>query len=276
MIVNDLETEDGIIRWRETGDPAAPITAIWHHGTPGIGAPPGPLLEASEERGIRWLGFDRPGYGGTPAGESWQVADAAAMTAMVADAAGAGNVVVVGHSGGGPHALACAALLGDRVRAVVSASGLAPYDADGLDWFAGMYEGGSSELRTALNGSEPLETLLEESEYDPEMFTPEDHAALEDQWEWFNGVSAAGTAEGLAGMVADDVAYVRPWGFDLSAIAQPTLLLHGTDDRIVPVAHARWLADRIRGAELWERPGAGHLSVLHAGEQMLDWIVAHA
>ncbi|MBC7298758.1 MAG: alpha/beta hydrolase [Demequina sp.] len=276
MIVNDLETDHGIVRWRESGDPDAPIAVIWHHGTPGIGAPPGPLLEASEARGIRWLGFDRPGYGGTTASDSWSIADAAAMAASVADAAGAGAFAVVGHSGGGPHALACAALLGERVTAAISISGLAPHDADGLDWYAGMYEGGVSELRTAINGHDALHLLLEESDYDPEMFTPEDHAALEGEWDWFNGIAAAGTAEGVHGMVADDVAYVNDWRFSPAAVTQPTLVVHGTEDRIVPVAHAHWLADRIAGAELWERPGAGHLSVMHAGEQMLDWLVTHA
>ncbi len=276
MIVNDLDTDKGIVRWRESGDPHAPITAIWHHGTPGIGAPPGPLLANSEARGIRWIGFDRPGYGGSTAVDSWSVADAAVMANSVADAAGAGAFAVVGHSGGGPHALACAALLGDRVAAAVSISGLAPYDADGLDWYAGMYDGGAAELRTAVNGPDALHLLLEKSEFNPEMFTPEDHAALEDEWGWFNGVAAAGTAEGLAGMVGDDVAFVGPWGFDPADVTAPTLLVHGTDDRIVPLAHARWLADRIARAETWERPGAGHLSVMHAGEQMLDWLVAHA
>ncbi len=276
MIVNDLDTGKGIVRWRASGDPDAPITAIWHHGTPGIGAPPGPLLATSEALGIRWIGFDRPGYGGTTATDSWSIADAAAMAESVADAAGAGAFAVVGHSGGGPHALACAALLGDRVTAAVSLSGLAPYDADGLDWYAGMYDGGAAELRTAVNGPDALQLLLEESDFNPEMFTAEDHAALEGEWDWFNGVAAAGTAEGVAGMVSDDVAYVRPWGFDPAAVTAPTLLVHGTDDRIVPLTHARWLAGRIARAELWERPGAGHLSVMHAGEQMLDWLVAHA
>lgn len=276
MIVHDLETEHGVVRWRESGDPQAPLTAIWHHGTPGIGAPPGPLLEASEQHGIRWLSFDRPGYGGTTPSDAWSVADAAAMANSVADAAGTGQFAVVGHSGGGPHALACAALLGSRLTATVSISGLAPYDADSLDWFGGMYEGGEAELRTALNGSDALHLFLEEAEYDPEMFTPEDHAALEGDWEWFNSVSAAGTAEGLSGVIADNIAYVHPWGFDPAAVAAPTLLVHGTDDRIVPFTHAHWLAHRVQGSELWERRGAGHLSVMDAGVQILDWLTDHA
>ena len=59
---------------------------------------------------------------------------------------------VMGHSGGGPHALACGALLPDRVVAVVVGAGLAPYGADGLDWFAGMVPAGVASLRAAVAG----------------------------------------------------------------------------------------------------------------------------
>ncbi len=276
MIVNDLETDQGIVRWRESGDPHAPITVIWHYGTPGIGAPPGPLLEASEERGIRWLGFDRPGYGGSTAVDERNVADAAAMTNAVADAAGAGRFAVVGHSGGGPHALACAALLGDRVTAAVSISGLAPYDAAGLEWFGGMHDGGQRELRAATSGGDVLLALLEEIVDDPAMFTGADIDALEGEWSSFAGLAAAGMAEGFAGAVADDVAYVNDWGFGVEDVAQSTLLIHGTDDRIVPVSHGHWLAKHLPNAELWVRPGDGHLSVMNAGFDALDWLVARA
>lgn len=276
MIVNDLETDQGIVRWRESGDPHAPITLIWHHGTPGIGAPPSPLLEASEERGIRWLGFDRPGYGGSTAVDERNVADAAAMTNAVADAAGAGRFAVVGHSGGGPHALACAALLGDRVTAAVSISGLAPYDAAGLEWFGGMHDGGQRELRAATSGGDVLLALLEEIVDDPAMFTGADIDALEGGWSSFAGLAAAGMAEGFAGAVADDVAYVNDWGFGVEDVAQSTLLIHGTDDRIVPVSHGHWLAKHLPNGELWVRPGDGHLSVMNAGFDALDWLVARA
>jgi pimeloyl-ACP methyl ester carboxylesterase len=276
VIVHDLETDQGIVRWREQGDAASPLTAFWHHGTPGIGAPPTPLLDASEELGIRWLSFDRPGYGGSHATDSWRIADAAGMTQRVADVAGAGRFSVVGHSGGGPHALACAALLGDRVAAAVSISGLAPYDAAGLDWFAGMYDGGVAELRTAITGADALRAFLEDLADDPAMFTDSDVEALDGEWSSFGGLAAAGLAEGLGGVVADNVAYVNPWGFDVESVSVPTLLIHGTDDRIVPVSHAHWMAGHVPGAELRIRPGDGHLSVMNAGFDALDWLAAHA
>ncbi|NYI40861.1 alpha/beta fold hydrolase [Demequina lutea] len=273
MMTNDLAVGDGNLRWYDVGPADASIIVMWHHGTPNIGEPPAPLLEASAERGIRWLGFDRPGYGDSTAADGRTVADAADLAARVADAAGVGNFVAVGHSGGGPHALACGALLGERVRAVVSIAGLAPYGADGLDFFAGMHAGGEAELRAALDGASRLEALLAATEFDPEMFTSADHEALVGEWSWFDGIAAAGVARGLEGMTADDVAYVSDWGFAVRDVAAPALVVHATDDRVVPVAHGRWNADALPNAELWVRPGGGHVSVMRSGVEVLDWIV---
>lgn len=276
MTAQLLDVPGGTLRWYDAGPADAPTVAIWHHGTPNIGEPPAPLLEASAARGIRWLGFDRPGYGGSSAVEGRTVADAADLAARVADAAGVASFAAVGHSGGGPHALACAAVLGERVTAVVSIGGLAPIDAQGLDWFEGMHRGGAAELHAAMEGPSKLRTLVAASEFDPEMFTRADAAALAGEWSWFNGIAAAGVAGGLDGMTADDVAYVNPWGFSLGAIRSPVLFVHGTDDRIVPVAHGRWNAAATQDGVLWERPGDGHLSVMGAGEAVLDWLIGQS
>ncbi|NYI40873.1 alpha/beta fold hydrolase [Demequina lutea] len=273
MILNLLDVPNGTVRWYDGGPADAPISAMWHHGTPNVGEPPVPLLEASAARGIRWLGFDRPDYGGSTAVDGRGVSDAADLAARVADAAGVDTFAAVGHSGGGPHALACAALLGDRVTSVVSISGLAPFDAKGLDWFAGMHPGGAKELRAAMHGPSNLHTLLAASEFDPEMFTPADTLALAGEWSWFNGIAAEGVSRGLGSMTADDVAYVKEWGFSLDTIASPALFVHGTDDRIVPLSHGRWNAVATPGAVLWERPGDGHISVMSAGVEILDWLV---
>lgn len=281
MTTHDLEVPGGTLRWFEAGPADAPVTAMWHHGTPNTGEPPEPLLAASALRGIRWLGFDRPGYGGSTATENRRVADAAHLAARVADAAGVNSFVAVGHSGGGPHALACGALLGGRVTAAVVIAGLAPYTADDDAWFAGMHAGVEAELRAALDGPSRLATLMAATDFDAEMFTPADHEILGGEWSWLNAIAAAGIAQGLDGAIADNVAYVNQWGFDRSDVAVPTLLVHGEMDRMVPVTHARWNAAaprdvNTRGAELWEMPGEGHLSVLRAGERILDWIVTSA
>ncbi|WP_042374232.1 alpha/beta fold hydrolase [Streptacidiphilus neutrinimicus] len=263
----------------EAADGAPRPVVFWHHGTPNVGEPPEPLFAAAERLGLRWIAYDRPGYGGSTRHEGRDVASVAAEAAVVADALGVGRFAVLGHSGGGPHALACGALLPDRVSAVVSISGLAPLDAfaqEGGDWFAGMHPSGVAELRAALVGPEELESLLVKGDFDPEIFTPEDHTALSaGPWAWFMGVVQRATANGVGGMVDDDLAYVRPWGCDPARIGAPTLVVHGAADRMVPAAHGAWLAGRCPGAEWWERPGQGHVSVLSdAAEEALAWMAA--
>jgi pimeloyl-ACP methyl ester carboxylesterase len=135
----------------------SPVAVFWLHGSPNIGSPPEPLFAAAEANGLRWVSYDRPGYGGSSPHDGRSVASAAADVAAVADALGIGRFAVLGHSGGGPHALACAALRPERVIAAVSVSGPAPFDADGLDWFAGSSPGIAAENRAATGGRAALE-----------------------------------------------------------------------------------------------------------------------
>ena len=123
------------------------LAVVWHHGTPNIGAPPVPLFATADELGIRWVSYDRPGYGPSTPRPGRDFASAADDVARVTDALGIDRFATMGHSGGGPHALACGALLPDRVLAVVSVSGLAPYGSEGLDWFAGMAPSGWAHRR---------------------------------------------------------------------------------------------------------------------------------
>ena len=240
------------------------LTVVWHHGTPNVGTPPEPLLPASAERGIRWVSYDRPGYGGSTPHPGRDVASAAGDVEAIADALGPRPVR-------GPRPLrrrtartGLRRAPGDRVVAAVSGSSLAPYPADGLDWFAGINPAGTAELRAAVEGRAALERVLTASEYDPEMFTATDHVALEGDWGWLGRIAGEALEGGIGGMVDDDLAYVAPWGFDPATITAPVLLLHGDADRVVPSSHALWLAHRIPSAELWLRPGDGHVSVLAA------------
>ncbi|MCR6712904.1 MAG: alpha/beta hydrolase [Demequina sp.] len=278
MRTGSLETADGraLQFYDVTPDATDHVPIIWHHGSPNVGEPPAPLFEAAAERGLRWIGYDRPGYGGSSAQPGRSVGQAAWDAQAVADHLGVGRYVVLGHSGGGAHALACAALTPERVIAAVSISGLAPMGARGLDWFAGLNPGGEAELRAATQGADALRAHLETAEFDPTMFTEEDWAALGGDWAWFNEVVGKAEASGSEPFIDDDVASVGDWGFDPSDIRVPTLLVHGTDDRVVPVTHSRWLADHIDGAELLEVPNAGHLAVMAAAERVLDWVAARA
>lgn len=275
--VANLELRDGrTVRYYDTGQrDDQRLVVFWHHGTPNIGTPPEPLFPISERLGIRWLSLDRPGYGDSTPVPGLSVGSVADDVARVADALDIDAFAVMGHSGGSSHALACAARLPDRVTAVVSMSALAPYGSSGLDWFAGMYPGGEAGLRTATEGRDAKERYEATAEYDPEMFTTEDHASLNGAWSWLNSVVEPALESGPGGLIDDDLAYVTPWDADPATIAVPTLIVHGGHDRIVPSAHGEWLASRIPGAELWLVPEAGHLSVLDTGERALAWLQQH-
>jgi pimeloyl-ACP methyl ester carboxylesterase len=283
----DLVTPDGRrLHAYSVGD--GPHVVMWHHGTPNIGTPPVPLYDAAQRLGIRFLGYDRPGYGGSSPQPGRVVADAAADAAAVADAWDVDRFHVFGHSGGGPHALACAALLPDRVGAAVSISGLAPFT--GNDWFAGMGPSSEASLRAAAEGRPAKEAheaqaakaahetqaangARETQEAPPAEpdFIPADYAAFDGAWGWFGSVVGPAVAGGPAALIDDDLAYVRPWGFEPRN--GPTLLVHGTADRMVPAHHSERLAHRIPTAELRLIEGAGHISVLPAAAvPALEWL----
>ncbi len=275
----DLELGDGrTLHVYDTGadGTAGRLAVFWHHGTPNIGAPPEPLFAAAARLGIRWVSHDRPGYGGSTAYRDRDVASAAADVSSVADALGIDRFAVMGHSGGGPHALACGALLPERVLGVVSVAGLAPFGAEGLDFFVGMVASGAAELRAAAEGRAALEAYLESAEFDPEMFTPADHAALSGAWSWLNSVVGPAVEAGQVGLIDDELAYVAPWGFDPAKVVAPVLLLSGGQDRVVPSSHSEWLARRCPSAELWLCPDDGHISVLDSGAAAMEWLSEHA
>jgi pimeloyl-ACP methyl ester carboxylesterase len=276
----DLKLGDGrTLHVYDTGadDAEGRLAVFWHHGTPNIGAPPEPLFAAAARLGIRWVSYDRPGYGGSTPYRDRDVASAAADVSSVADALGIDQFAVMGHSGGGPHALACGALLPERVLSVVSVAGLAPFGAEGLEWFAGMSDSSVASLRAAAEGRVAKERYeASGAEYDPEMFTPEDHAALSGAWSWVLDVVNPAVEAGPGGLIDDDLAYVAPWGFDPAQAIAPILFLHGGRDRVVPSSHSEWLARRCPSAELWLSPDDGHIAVLNSGAAAMEWLREHA
>ncbi len=270
----DIQLRDGrTLRTHDTGSVGSDtMVVIWHHGTPNIGLPPEPLFPTSERLGIRWIGYDRPSYGGSDPLPGRTVGSAATDVAGVADALGIDRFAVMGHSGGSVHALACAGLLADRVQAVLAVASLAPFDAADLDWFDGMSPAGVATLRAATQGREAKEQYEASApEADP-GFVQADLAALQGDWAWFMKVVRPALEHGPGGLIDDDLAYVAPWGFDPAMITAPTLLLHGSADRIAPVAHADWLSRRITGAELRVMLDAGHISVLESAPDALGWL----
>ena len=177
----DVRLADGrVLRVHDAAAAAhGAFTIVWHHGSPQTGAPLAPLVAAASERGIRLLSYGRPSYGGSSPRPGRDVASAAADVAQLADALGVGRFAVMGASGGGPHALACAALLGARVTGAACLASLAPIAAD-VDWFAGMVAPGG--LRAAVEGREARARHAASEEFDEDSFTAADWAALSRAW----------------------------------------------------------------------------------------------
>jgi pimeloyl-ACP methyl ester carboxylesterase len=263
----DLKLGDGCtLHCYDTGGDGTPV--FWFHGTPNLGAPPVPLIRDD----VRWLSYDRPGYGGSTPRPERDIASAAGDVVAVADELGIDRFAAMGHSGGGPHALACAALLPGRVTAVATLSGLAPYGAEGLDWFAGMAPSGVASLQAATQGRAAKEQH-EASATDAEPgFTERDLAMFDGPWGWLLDVVRPTLAAGPAALIDDDLAYVAPWGFDPATVAVPLLIVHGGADLMVPGSHGVWLAEHCPTAELWLRPEDGHISILDAAGAALEWL----
>lgn len=260
-----------VLRVHDTGVRGGPasLTLVWHHGSPQTGALLEPLVSAAGERGIRLVSYGRPGYGGSSARPGRAVGSAADDVRHVADALGVERYAVMGASGGGPHALACAALLPDRIVGAVCLAGLAPL-TDAFDWYAGMVSDGG--LRAAVDGRAARARYAASEVFDPNVFTPADWAALKGSWSSLGADARRAGSAGPDGLIDDDVAFVTPWGFDVAGIAAPVLLVQGGQDRVVPPAHVEWLVRACPSAELWLRPRDGHISVLDAIPVAMDWL----
>lgn len=265
-----LRTADGrTVRYFDTGGAADASVLVWHHGTPQTGAVIEPVADEAAACGFRVVSVTRPGYPGSDGRPGRSVADAAADVLTVLDGLGVDRFATAGASGGGPHALALAALAGDRMTAVVTLAGLAPFDGS-PDWFSGMVAPGG--LQTALAGRAARLSYAETAEFDPDSFTPRDYEVLNGAWGPLGTDAGLGAAEGPAGEADDDLAYVSPWGVELRAVRSPVLLVQGGSDRVVPAPHAAALLEKLPHGELWIRPREGHISVLTAFGVTLDWI----
>jgi pimeloyl-ACP methyl ester carboxylesterase len=259
----------------EAGDPSGPLV-VYNHGTPMSGLLYESHARDAEQRGFRLVGYSRPGYGVSTRRAGRRVADAAADAAALADAFGVERFATWGISGGGPHALACAALLGERVVAAASLAGVAPYDGEGLDYMAGMGEANIEEFGAVLAGEETLRPRLEGQaaellatgehallELFASLVGPADRAVLHGRLAaYLHECDVVALAAGADGWIDDDLAFVAPWGFDVDAIGVPVLVLQGRDDRFVPFAHGEWLAAHVPGAEVRLTDEDGHLTLI--------------
>ncbi len=258
------------------GDPAAP-TVFYHHGTPGATSLVRENAVLLEHADLFFVTVSRAGYGASDRLAGRRVADCVADARAALDHLGRGDYVAYGHSGGGPHALACAAL-DERCTGALSLAGVAPY-AEGFDWTAGMAEENVEEFRLALEGGEAYLAMLEAArplflEATPDtvvdllggLLPPVDRAALAplEARELFVESLAQGFAEGYWGFHDDDRAFLTDWGFDPSAIDAPVAVWFGDADTMVPPSHGEWLVEHVARATRRFAPGEGHLSILAA------------
>ena len=271
--VREFDIDDGAHKLHCYESDVGRLPVLWFHGTPNVGQPPAPLFSTAAQLGIRFASWDRPGYGGSDRQPGRDLRSAARHAAAVADALGFERFAVLGHSGGGSHALAVASVLGERVAAAAAVCPLAPSHAEGLDYFQGMIASGQAALGAAMEGLSTKEAYERKdgANYDPE-FTEADNEALSGSWAWFKAIVDAAVRTDTGGAVDDDIAYVMPWGFDVSDIICPLLIVAGEDDRIAPVAHAEWIANRVGSSTLVVRESQGHISALTHADRILEWL----
>ncbi|MHB1211420.1 MAG: alpha/beta fold hydrolase [Candidatus Nanopelagicales bacterium] len=277
-----LDLADGVVQYFADDDaPEGAGLLLYHHGSPAAGPLDPVMVAAARGAHLRLVELVRPGYGGSTRRPGRSVASAAPLAAALADALGHERFVTIGWSGGGPHAIATAAMLPDRCAGAISLAGVAPIDADGLNWLAGMGEDNWHEFGAALAGERLLEGYLDGAAAELAAISPDDViAALAsllppvDRALLRTSFAATMAAElrwsvssGVWGWLDDDLAFVKPWGFDLRDVRVPVHVWHGTADLMVPVAHGRWLVKHVPGARAHELEGQGHLSVSeHLGD----------
>ena len=215
--------------------PEGAVPLLFHNGTPSSGRLYGPFVEAASQRGLRMVGFSRAGYGNSTRNPGRSVADVVPDVAAILDELGADRCYTLGWSGGGPHALACAALLPARLIGAATVGGLAPYNAAGLDWLAGMGQENVEMFRAALAGDDALRNLVERAAVWAANITPDevvanlgdlvsdaDRAAISGESAvWLAEVFREAVRNGIWGWYDDEAALVRPWGFNVSDIGVP-------------------------------------------------------
>jgi pimeloyl-ACP methyl ester carboxylesterase len=257
------------------------------NGTPsGVGARQSDV-EIVAARGLRYVTYARPGYADSTRLPGRSVSDIASDVRELAGELGVSRLHVLGWSGGGPHALACAALLPDLVAGAATVAGVAPFDAEGLAWLDGMAPENLDEFGAAVAGPKELETSLEAfaphiasatagsiADALGELVPEVDRAALTGDFaEFIAAVTRDSVRTGIWGWFDDDMAFVRDWGFDLSAIEVPVTIWQGSQDKMVPFAHGRWLVDHVPGARARLIDGEGHLSLASSFDQVVDELV---
>jgi pimeloyl-ACP methyl ester carboxylesterase len=260
------------------------VPLIYHSGTPTAAIEFPMLAEPAAAHGWQVVRASRPGYAGSTPREGRSVADVIEDVTAILDHLGRDRFVTLGWSGGGPHALATAALLPDRCAGAAVLAGVAPYDAQGLDWYDGMGPENVEEFSAAVESREALTAFLETqaaglvavtgeqvAEVLGQLVDEVDRGALTGEFaDYVAGDFRRAVSTGIAGWRDDDLAFARPWGFDLADIRVPVSVWQGAHDRMVPYAHGRWLAAHVPGARVNLYDDEGHLSLVAQLPRILD------
>ncbi|MCF6376767.1 alpha/beta hydrolase [Nocardioides KLBMP 9356] len=283
-----LTLHDGrTVEHLEGGDPEG-FPLVYHSGTPSGAVEDEQLFAAAGAAGLRLVTYSRPGYGrSTPRGGPDHVvapvlADAADTEALL-DHLDIDEFITLGWSGGGPRALACAAAMPGRCRAASLLAGVAPFDADGLDWLAGMGEENVRDFEAVQAGRETYRPIAVQQADELRSVSGDDIVlALGDLVDEVDAAALTGAfaetvaasfrhamAQGPVGMIDDNLQIVAPWGFDVRSITVPVAVWQGEHDRMVPYAHGQWLAAAIPGARPHLFADEGHLSLVARIDEIL-------
>lgn len=285
----EAEAADGRTVVFHVAGPEHGDVLFFHTGTPGTPHLDPRMVRECEARSLRIVCVARPGYAGSDRLPGRTFADNSVDTELVADLLGAEKVYVHGHSGGGGPGLGEGALLPDRVRAVAVSAMLGPRLLMGPSWWKGVEEANGKEIKAMEEGEPALRTVLEEAakglrevrgrkdvlDSFSAIFAPVDRACFSGEYlDLTVKMYPLVVSHGVDGWIDDDFSFFGDWGFEPSRITVPVTIWLGGEDRIVPRAHADWLAENIPGAKLRFLPDEGHVSILnnHFGDILDDLI----
>jgi pimeloyl-ACP methyl ester carboxylesterase len=280
-------TDGRTLCFAEWGDPGGfPVFSL--HGTPGGRLDRHPDESKYAEAGARFITYDRPGYGRSDRHPGRSVVDCVADVVAIADTLGIGQFSVTGASGGGPHSLAVAARLPDRVVRARCDVGVAPYPSEGLDWFAGMDPLNIEEFAWAQAGEQALLPNIEREIAEMAARVADDPSKMMGDFELSPADRAVLQRKDLAlvireatedlarggawGWVDDDLVFVKPWGFDLSEITVPVEVRYGLTDVLVPPAHGQWLGTHVPNATVVAEEAEGHMGDLDLVVERTRWL----
>jgi pimeloyl-ACP methyl ester carboxylesterase len=247
---------------------------IFHHGTPGHASAWSNWLEDAASRGIRALSYSRAGYGTSDRNFGRNVLSNNSDISQLLDGKSVSSFVAIGWSGGGPHALANT--FDHRSVGAITLAGVAEFGASDLDFLEGMGPENHDEFGAALKGEGVLDAWMNTNAGSMKNITgaeikeafggligDADKAVIEGDFaDQMAATMRSGLAVSFDGWIDDDLAFVRPWGFNLREISKPVFIWQGDDDFMVPHAHAKWLAEHIPGSQLKFVPGHGHISLI--------------